>query len=493
MGPQVGKVDHVTCVVSPNTIRQWAWFYIEVLGGVLTLRADDTNPEGDSSMMVWTIDFVDFGIALIAGIDRKEKSHVTAFHERHGDHSFQHVAFQVKNLDEFSARLNTYGVNLLGDTLTRKDATGRDIKQVFGSPFHDLDNSALVGFYEFVERPIAPDRVEPPEISFSERAGTLLYQQAQFEMLENRRTRMTRFSKMPPNWEVPTPRPEQAGEGSGVASRPGRRENDSGPIAAIQRWNNYRSANASFPDARAAELGEMVRLANPQLGETLAEIGSGSGALTYRLAPPLGPGGRLFTYDVSRDNLTSVMLANSNGFPIIPIEQAPAQAALKFPNGGEVDCVATLATFHHFDNRSVRKGTEGREAAIASFYRLLKPGGRLVIGDVAADTAPQRYFDAIDDPRYCHPYGHPHDFLRGAELSELVKAAGFTDVSYAVRFVPWVFRSKKEAVQFLGMMHNAECSLDEVRAIAERHLTFDEEPGRCLIRWELLFLEARKV
>jgi len=27
------KVDHVTFVVHPETIRKWAWFYIQVMGG----------------------------------------------------------------------------------------------------------------------------------------------------------------------------------------------------------------------------------------------------------------------------------------------------------------------------------------------------------------------------------------------------------------------------------------------------------------------------
>ena len=57
------KVDHVTFVVDPKTIRKWAWFYIEVMGGKMILRKDDTNPGEKSSMMLWCIDFGEFGIA----------------------------------------------------------------------------------------------------------------------------------------------------------------------------------------------------------------------------------------------------------------------------------------------------------------------------------------------------------------------------------------------------------------------------------------------
>ena len=478
---QLRRIDHVTCAVRPDTIRQWAWFYIDVLGGTLTLRTDDTNPGGPSSMMVWTIDFAEFGVALIAGIDREEKSHVTAFVEKHGDHCFQHVAFQVPNLEALSARLATFGVSFLGDTLARKDATGRYVKQVFGSPFHDEENSALVGFYEFVERPSA-EEVEgeggAPEISFSARAGTLLYDQAQRAMELDRRARLTRFSRMPPGWEVPDPQPDRA--------------HDTDAIGEIQRWHSYRSANARFPRAREREIAEMVRQVGAREGETIAEVGSGHGALTFALAAEVGASGRVYTYDVSRDNLVAVMLANERGSPIVPVAIEARPEGPRFPNPGLVDAVATIATFHHFDDRSAATGVRGRTAAIAAFHRLLRPGGRLVIGDVGAGTAPARYFDAIDDPRYCSPNGHPHDFFTGEELAAICVEAGFVDVRHEVRCVPWAFASADEAVEFLAVMHNAQCPLDEVREITMRHLRTTPSGEGVLLEWELLFLEARR-
>ena len=447
-------------------------------------------------MMVWTIDFAEFGVALIAGIDRTEKSHVTAFVEKHGDHSFQHVALQVSDLDALSSALSAQGVNLLGDTLTRKEA-GATIKQVFASPFHADENSSVVGFYEFVERS-PPEQVgaqATPEITFSEKAGTLLYEQAQAAMVEgdDRRVPMSRFSKMPPAWEPPEPRPDRARQGDVEITRGrGRREHDGDLIGEIHRWKSYRRANDRFPRARAAELEETCRLASVRGGETVAEFGVGSGLLTFPIAAAAAPLGRVFGFDVSSENLVSVMLANETALPIIPVQWSPVDSGRAAPDGDAVDCVVTLATFHHFDNRSMRTGTRGRQTAAAAFHRLLKRGGRLVIGDVAGGTPPQRYFDAIDDPRYCYPNGHPHDFLTASEMKELLEGAGFTEVVVAIRSVPWVFASKDEAVEFLGVMHNAKCSPEEVRALVDAHLRFDQSPGRCVLQWELLFAQARK-
>lgn len=195
------KVDHVTYVVKPETIRNWAWLYIEILGGKLTLRVDDTNPGEKSSMMLWCIDFGEFGIALVAGLDREEKSHVTAFVEKHGDHATQHVAFQVEDLEEFRYHTTQYGLRLLGEILVRHDGFGY-IKQVFAKGYHAEANPAEVGFPEFVQRLLKKGE-NFPEVSFSAQAGMNLYQQAQKAMEEDRRESIFDFSLMPPDWEPP--------------------------------------------------------------------------------------------------------------------------------------------------------------------------------------------------------------------------------------------------------------------------------------------------
>lgn len=198
------KIDHVAYVVRPDTIHQWAWLYIENFGGTLVLRVDDTNPGEASSMMLWCIDFGEFGIALVAGIDREEHSHVNAYVERHGDHSVQHVAFQVGDLSEFRRAMEEKnGMRLLGPILQRHDGFGW-IRQVFGRGYNDDANSSVVGFPEFVERP--QKKGEPfPEVSFSGQAGTELYKQAQDGMNEDARDTIADFTRMPAGWDPGTP------------------------------------------------------------------------------------------------------------------------------------------------------------------------------------------------------------------------------------------------------------------------------------------------
>src|SRR5262245_39860966 len=84
------KVDHVTYACEQGSIEKWAWFHIEVEGGRLINRIDDVRPDDpDSSMKIWCIDYGDFGVALIEGIDRAKKSQVSKFVEVHGEHYCQ--------------------------------------------------------------------------------------------------------------------------------------------------------------------------------------------------------------------------------------------------------------------------------------------------------------------------------------------------------------------------------------------------------------------
>lgn len=190
-------VDHITYAVKLENFKRWVWFYTEILGGKINTRCDDVDPEGKSSMMLWTIDFGNFSIALVAGIDREEKSHVTAFVERHGDRTVQHVAVRPRDeaFEEFLAHLNSFGLRLQGAPLTRQEGPNF-VKQIFAWPAHRDFNPAEVGFDEIEAR---ADKYSP--ITFSAKTGKELYRMAQALMMSDARIDMIDWSLMPEDWE----------------------------------------------------------------------------------------------------------------------------------------------------------------------------------------------------------------------------------------------------------------------------------------------------
>jgi len=202
------RIDHVTYACAKGMLEKWAWYHIEVEGGKLVTKIDDTDPSNqDSSMKIWCVDFGTFGIALVEGIDRKKKSQVTAYVDAHGDHAVQHVAFDTGNLDGFLKHLQNYDVYPRGETFTRNDGFGM-LKQVFCKGYDELD-PAEASFPEYVERPKKKEDFSDAKITFSQAAGKTFYQQIEEARERNDRSKFIDFSKVMPNdWRPPQPAPQ---------------------------------------------------------------------------------------------------------------------------------------------------------------------------------------------------------------------------------------------------------------------------------------------
>ena len=204
-----------------------------------------------------------------------------------------------------------------------------------------------------------------------------------------------------------------------------------------ERWENYRLANSRFPKVRQAELSRQLELTNPQQGETIVEVGTGNGYLTFELAKAVGKNGKIITFDYQKPNIDFVEQANQGKFPIQTVHQT-LDYNLSLTDES-IDKVSTIATLHHYDDRSKRTVTSGRQRIINEFYRVLKKGGRLVIADIADKTPNQEYFDGVLDnsnsPGYCRPRGHPHDFLDEKLARELKPGARV--ISHQFMFPDW--------------------------------------------------------
>jgi len=203
------KVDHVSYACAQGTIEKWAWFHIEVEGGTLINRIDDVRPgDPDSSMKIWCIDFGEFGIALIEGIDRAKKSQVTKFVDVHGDHSCQHIAYDTHDLDDFVAHLKRHGGTPRGDILVRNDGFGV-LKQMFARGYTEGD-AAEASFPEYCERPSVGDAAEDVAITFAAETGKGFYDQIEDAVAAGDEAPFFDFNAMPADWEVPAeqPRPE---------------------------------------------------------------------------------------------------------------------------------------------------------------------------------------------------------------------------------------------------------------------------------------------
>lgn len=266
-----------------------------------------------------------------------------------------------------------------------------------------------------------------------------------------------------------------------------------------ERWSKYREANINFPHVRDSELTKFSEYINAQKGEVIVEVGTGSGILTFPLAKAVGKTGKVYSFDYEKENLDNVAKRNKERLNITLIlqEENPQTDDYKFPLDDNIsDKVAGIATLHHYDDRSKNTGTSGRQEIIKEFYRILKKGGRLILADVADNTNPQRYFDNCgDNPKslaYCHPNGHPHDFLDEETANKLFQTAGFKNITFKIEKTPWRFEDEEQAKMFLNTLHNSKCSPDESLEMAKKYLPFKKTDEWVELGWELFYLTAEK-
>lgn len=163
--------------------------------------------------------------------------------------------------------------------------------------------------------------------------------------------------------------------------------------------------------------GNPVRYAGLRPGETVVDLGSGAGIDVFLAASLVGPSGVAIGVDMTvamveraRTAAESRRIENVR-FHVAPVERLPlrdASADVVLSN-----CVINLSP--------------DKPAVFAEAFRILRPGGRLVISDIVQE----RDLGAIEDDCGCVATA----MVRGQYL-ETLRVAGFTDVRI-VEDRPW--------------------------------------------------------
>ena len=115
----------------------------------------------------------------------------------------------------------------------------------------------------------------------------------------------------------------------------------------------------------------VITALNIRPGDRVADLGSGGGYFTFRLAEAVGPAGQVYAVDIDRDmvDLIAKRVKQETLSNIEPVLAKPDDPLL--PKAG-VDLIFTSNTYHHIDKRI---------AYFANLRKYLRPGGRVAIID----------------------------------------------------------------------------------------------------------------
>jgi ubiquinone/menaquinone biosynthesis C-methylase UbiE len=154
-----------------------------------------------------------------------------------------------------------------------------------------------------------------------------------------------------------------------------------GVLAAALWWRRNPSAcpysqklwvEAPHPIITRERLREVLA---PQSGERILEIGPGTGYYTLDVAEWVGPQGTVEIFDIQQEFLDHTMeRARQRGLENVVPTQGDA-TDLPYPDAS-VDAVLLTAVLGEIPDRA---------AALREIARVLRPGGRLVVGELFGD------------------------------------------------------------------------------------------------------------
>ena len=209
---------------------------------------------------------------------------------------------------------------------------------------------------------------------------------------------------------------------------------------------------ASLPEGANLGLGcgNPVALASLKEGDTYSDLGSGAGIDCFLAAKKVGDSGKVIGVDMTHEMLDKAWEnTRKNDFKNVEFRLGEIEHLPVADNSVDVitsNCVINLST--------------DKKAVFDDAFRVLKPGGRLMISDIVLLKAlPDKVLESIDAYVGC-----VSGAMLKTEYLELVKAAGFTSVEIISEVSPpldlWFNDPNTKSI-----VEKLQISLDDLKAL----------------------------
>jgi ubiquinone/menaquinone biosynthesis C-methylase UbiE len=238
------------------------------------------------------------------------------------------------------------------------------------------------------------------------------------------------------------------------------------------RGAHYNLANRQFPEARAEEARALLAHLNLSPGAAWLDLGAGGGFLAERAARQ-GHAGPAVGCDESM-----AFLAGASAYALRTIASF---RRLPYPDGSFA-AAASLAALHHAED-------PGR--VLSEMLRVTSRGGRVAVGDVAADSSASRFLNGFLDRHTTT--GHAGRFYDAAAWADLLARGGGREIRAETVELSWRFCRSEEAREFSRELFGLvpQTTNDELDA-ALADLGLSEEAGGWRLPWKMVFASAER-
>ncbi|MCX5865359.1 MAG: DUF5714 domain-containing protein [Deltaproteobacteria bacterium] len=193
------------------------------------------------------------------------------------------------------------------------------------------------------------------------------------------------------------------------------------PFAPDQALANFIPAESR---KKSYGCGSPVKDAEPQPGEVLVDLGSGSGVECFMAAAQVGSTGRVIGIDMTDEMLHLAEIAKAT------VASRLGYANVEFKKGFLEDIPLEDATAHVVISNCVINLSPDKRQTLHEIFRILKPGGRLVVSDIVTDdTIPVAIKNNEQFRGECLGGA-----MRQEDLLAMLRGAGFGGASLVKRF-----------------------------------------------------------
>ncbi|MFA6498573.1 MAG: DUF5714 domain-containing protein, partial [Desulfurivibrionaceae bacterium] len=193
------------------------------------------------------------------------------------------------------------------------------------------------------------------------------------------------------------------------------------PFAPDQALANFIPADSR---KKSYGCGSPVKDAEPQPGEVLVDLGSGSGVECFMAAAQVGPSGRVIGIDMTEEMLHLAEVAKAT------VASRLGYDNVEFKKGFLEDIPLPDATADVVISNCVINLSSDKRQTLHEIFRILKPGGRLVVSDIVTDESIPVAIRNNEQFRGECLGGA----LRQEDLLGMLRTAGFAGVSLVKRF-----------------------------------------------------------
>ena len=234
-----------------------------------------------------------------------------------------------------------------------------------------------------------------------------------------------------------------------------------------QRGSAYDRAMQRYPNARQHEFAQAIESAELVAGMVVADVPAGGGYLSRYL-----PSGCRWIGHEPCASFTNHGAMTGKSTSLLPLPWLDAVA----------DVAISLAGVHHLSDK---------RPLFSELHRVIKPGGRLIVSDVAAGSAVAHF---LDDYVGAHnSTGHDGVFLDDHTFQEL-RETGWTVLYSYTPYFNWEFSTRFEMASFCHELFSLSTStIAETQTAIETMLgVSDKDDNNVGMNWSLLTVVAER-